>query len=842
MKLLKRTLSLLLVLLLILSVMPTAFAQVLEEKDTYVLERPDNPYFEPTETRPNMQYASLYSADYTYDTKTTYIQPVLYSMYHTTTGVAIPTYCLDINVDAHNGVIYRRMNLEDSSYSSSSAGMIRAIMHKGFYVNGSDYDTDAAHKAAIASKLATLGTAAGVENLTIGEAISATQCALWQVAHGSTLSFSNFVRTYIPKGRSGVRYLDICNEEYFLPPVNGVYNSVTLTKETAALISNRIGAVFDYLLSLEPMAPTSKVVSPASFTKLSAPTFTKNEDGTYNVSITATVDVEMASGDDLTLQASIGEKSATKSLKNGKQSATLSITDIPAANYGQDVTLTISGHQTASGVFLFDADGGREVSQTMVAISHGQMPVYASVVAQEPRVLNFYKTSRNTPSRMPLEGIIFDIYPAATMEEYLEGTVTLPEPEDYPIPALPEFTVITDEEGRASINLTQFGLPDGMYLVVEREHPAIVAPLPPFYVMVPNLTEDGSYDYNVTLSPKNDVKGSISIEKHVISLGNTSASADAYEDHTWIITVSIPEDIGTSKSYVVTDTLDNRLDYAGNMQVRVESANGETVLATLTADTDYTLALTDVDSLEGEHPSDAFTLTLTDGGKQAIAAAVGNKTYADYRLRIYYDAQINANADMGEEIPNQARVKYTNSLNIKYSADSNVPIVATGAANLLKVDAKDHSLVLPGAVFELYRPATAEELKDPNITLVTLTGHDAKFIQVSFFDNAALTGEKVSSITSGEDGKIAIYGLAYGTYYLVETQPPVGYNTMGEAVAVTIDATSHQESKTVVLENRSGAVLPSTGGIGTTVFTASGIQLIAFSILLILSKKRNATH
>jgi LPXTG-motif cell wall-anchored protein len=126
--------------------------------------------------------------------------------------------------------------------------------------------------------------------------------------------------------------------------------------------------------------------------------------------------------------------------------------------------------------------------------------------------------------------------------------------------------------------------------------------------------------------------------------------------------------------------------------------------------------------------------------------------------------------------------------------------------------------------------------------LKELKGVVGKVMKVSFFDNAALQGEKVTSVTSDENGKAVFYGLAYGKYFLVETESPPGYNTLLQAVELTVDQTSHQQEHTVTVKNESGVVLPSTGGMGTTLFTVGGIFLMCAAGCLLCIKKRRSVQ
>ena len=864
-----RLFALLLCIPLLLSLFPVMGVSAAEisagEKATYVLTYdsdsdeyagPELQYFTPYRVRYRMNNSSL---------KT--MKTCIFSLYNTVDDTVIPVYCSDIDTMANSNYTYRRINLEDSTYAASAAGLIRAIVNHGFYILPVGGETDAEHAARVAVELEALGTAVGVTDLTIGEAIAGTQAAIWQATHGASLVYNDLMYSaYKTDISDTVRYYDICDEERWnghleYDGFNGELFNLTTANDKE--LGQRIEAVYDYLMALTPMAPQDTIVSTASFRGVQGPYFYDNGDGTFDLEVIVTTDVRMEAGDTLTLTASVGDGaySASAPLTGGTETVTLTIKNVPSKMKSEKILLEIAGLQSGSDVYLFDAEGDRGTSQSMVGMADSRLPVYASITTERPtqgtnrptggeeimgepeRILNFYKTTlipneKGGYDRIPLEGITFDLYFVAEFSDYTTGKVVLPEAEDYEYPTYADFTLVTDAEGLASINLSERGMPDGVYLVVERDHPAINAPIDPFYVIVPGTTPDGlDYVYEITIQPKNELKGNIKIEKDVITLGNDSATVDAYTDHTWIISTNIPDDIGIGKSYVITDTLDPRLDYTGNLKVQVETADGETVVTELEEGEDYLLVVTDVDSLSAGTPSDSFSIALTPAGMKKVSGSVGTGYFVDYMIRVYFDARINANATMATEIPNQASLYYTNSVNFDYSAQSDKPVVYTGGASILKIDGVNPDTVLPGAVFEVYRRATADEVTAGE-NLATVPGFPYAMVKVEFFDNEALTGAKVAEATSGADGKIYLYGLAYGTYYIMETKAPAGYNLPGEGVEITIDDTSHTEDRTIVVQNLRGSMLPSTGGPGTEGFMLWGAVLMVGAVVLLLILKR----
>ena len=115
-----------------------------------------------------------------------------------------------------------------------------------------------------------------------------------------------------------------------------------------------------------------------------------------------------------------------------------------------------------------------------------------------------------------------------------------------------------------------------------------------------------------------------------------------------------------------------------------------------------------------------------------------------------------------------------------------------------------------------------------------------------------------------DNGEIFVSGLAKGTYYLVETKPKDGYNLLKAPVEVKIEtsysltSTTKTETKdgkttttttitngttdagvfTTVVKNSKGFTLPTTGGIGTFVFTFAGIAMMAAAVILLITGKK----
>lgn len=111
----------------------------------------------------------------------------------------------------------------------------------------------------------------------------------------------------------------------------------------------------------------------------------------------------------------------------------------------------------------------------------------------------------------------------------------------------------------------------------------------------------------------------------------------------------------------------------------------------------------------------------------------------------------------------------------------------------------------------------------------------------------AKTGEATTTdkVITPATGKFTIQGLDADIYYLTETKQPDGYNKLSKAVKIVIDEKGNitvddktPSTELVEVENKSGSILPSTGGMGTTLFYIFGAILVIGSGVVLITKKR----
>lgn len=225
---------------------------------------------------------------------------------------------------------------------------------------------------------------------------------------------------------------------------------------------------------------------------------------------------------------------------------------------------------------------------------------------------------------------------------------------------------------------------------------------------------------------------------------------------------------------------------------------------------------------------------LTDGCTFEI---VFKQTFCDTlkagdKIEISYTATVNEKAVVG--LPgndNTSKLDYGDSSNTKTTPPSKTTTY-TWDMSVLKYATKDGKEVkLADAVFTLSRDEKGTDL--------------IKLVKVE--DNVyrvAKTGETgITQITTDATGAFTIKGLDSYTYYLTEITQPAGYNKLADPIKVVIDDNGNVTYNndyigTVKVENKSGAELPSTGGVGTTVFYVVGGLMVLLAVVLLVTRKK----
>ena len=237
------------------------------------------------------------------------------------------------------------------------------------------------------------------------------------------------------------------------------------------------------------------------------------------------------------------------------------------------------------------------------------------------------------------------------------------------------------------------------------------------------------------------------------------------------------------------------------------------------------------------------TQNLTDGCTFEVrfTQAFCDTLKKDDVIVISYAATLNENAKVGiEGNPNSSKLSYgdssTTDKNVTPSSETKT---YTWDMEVLKYANGDESKVLKDAQFVLLNSS-----KDKVATVVN--GKFASWVAVpDAAEDGTITWPTNTVLTTGEDGKIVINGLDADTYYLREVKAPDGYNKLATDVEVKISGATEGEDgqltyTTVVakVNNQSGTELPSTGGIGTTIFYVIGAALVIGAIVILVAKKR----
>lgn len=313
---------------------------------------------------------------------------------------------------------------------------------------------------------------------------------------------------------------------------------------------------------------------------------------------------------------------------------------------------------------------------------------------------------------------------------------------------------------------------------------------------------------NALVSEKNSVP---SVEKKVKngSVYDDSNSAKIGDTVDYQTTITIT---GNVKNVVLHDKMEKGLTFDNN-SVKVKVDNGDVAVS------NYTLTTSNL--------SDGCTFEIEFKDDYIANLPAGTQ------IIVTYSASLNENAVIGPTgNKNDTWLKYGNGGSVTDETKT-----YSYSFDLVKTD--NSNKLLAGAQFELYT--------NKNCTDKVALVKDGNDYRVASATEKATTNFTSAVIVSNDTSKITVNGLKGETsYWLKEIKAPEGYNELEEPykfimgadnMSATLNGTQWGDGGVHVINN-AGTVLPSTGGMGTTVFYVVGGGLMAVAVVLLVTKKR----
>lgn len=273
-----------------------------------------------------------------------------------------------------------------------------------------------------------------------------------------------------------------------------------------------------------------------------------------------------------------------------------------------------------------------------------------------------------------------------------------------------------------------------------------------------------------------------------------------------------------AQNYVLHDKMDAGLTFDKN-SVTVQKNGTEVGVS------NYTLKVKDTSSSITDDCT--FEIVFTQEFCDALNA---NDT-----IIVTYSATLNENAVIGEKgNTNEAKLEYGDKNTISSTTTTKtykIPVFKYTKKNGINKE-------LPGAIFTLSK---SENGGDPIKLVATEPANTYRVAKKTEAEGIT----KITNVTTPENGSFTIIGLDADTYFLTEIQQPDGYNKLSAPVKIVIkeDGTitigdAKDTVDKVEVENKSGSILPSTGGMGTTLFYIFGAILVIGSGVVLITKKR----
>lgn len=353
-------------------------------------------------------------------------------------------------------------------------------------------------------------------------------------------------------------------------------------------------------------------------------------------------------------------------------------------------------------------------------------------------------------------------------------------------------------------------------------------------------------NWNVPITPKAEKP---SVKKEVFdnfdnqdgtSTGVFGSSADhaINEKFQFKLTATLPASTDHAYDYYDTyavcfkDTLSEGITYDGPNSVVIKSNNNTN---NITDTLKYTI---NTDNLETQN---YFEVNIPD--VKACAKDAGFDLNDGATITFTYTAHLNEKAyvNIGSgstDNKNSVQLKYSNNPrpgDYWGTTPKSEVYVYTYQLNNTKRAETENGTPLPGAGFRLYSNKDCTEEQEIKLKKNTTDGTYSPYFGTDAGDE----------MFSDEHGQFNVKGLDAGTYYLKETNPPKDYSACANkeiVISATHDGNhvslSGNLSTTIINKKDGGITLPSTGGIGTTLFYVVGGGLMVAAIVLLVTKKR----
>lgn len=307
----------------------------------------------------------------------------------------------------------------------------------------------------------------------------------------------------------------------------------------------------------------------------------------------------------------------------------------------------------------------------------------------------------------------------------------------------------------------------------------------------------------------------------------------------YTVTGSIPDTTGYNQyQYIIHDELSNGLDFVNDANGTAVSGNAVKVAVAFKE-----AGITD----GGQAPT---TAALSGTGNRTMALDLSawvraNQANKGKEFTVTYYAKVNANAVVTEK--NKAQLEYGNKPGEITTTTPSEAETPTYPLDILKKNANNDEK-LAEAKFVLYR--TEEDAK-AGTNAITVSGSNGNYV----VDSTSRTTEfKSVKDIAGKGYNLRVNGLAEGTYYLVETKAPDGFNKLTAPVVIKITKSTDTDvnnwtiskdgtdetDKIIDIENSTGSLLPSTGGAGVVVFAGVAILLVFGVVVSFIRDKRKA--